>query len=123
MKHVVCKAVAVGPAPKHEALPRDLLAALGALRPDDGYTARDVMHWAIRTQPQFTENMPGMLSAARIDTAIRRDGVVVLDNEDHERLVKAIAEPRGGYPIQPPHPLLPLLLEIQGATDEPPETS
>ena len=30
MKHVVCKAVAVGPAPKHEALPRDLLAALGA---------------------------------------------------------------------------------------------
>lgn len=115
MKHIACTAALTSLSPELRAsLCRD---------PERGYTAREVMLWAIATQPQFTESMPGLLSAQRIDTAARKDAApIVIDNEDHERLVRAIAEPRGGYPLSPPLALLLLLQEIQSATDEPPET-
>lgn len=112
MKHIACKAALTS-------LPPDLRATV-CRDPERGYTAREIMLWAIASQPQFTESMPGLLSAQRIDTAARKDAApIVLDNEDHERLTKAILEPRGGYPLNPPLALLPLLQEIQAATDEP----
>lgn len=132
MKYITCKAsVPVGPDCTPDKTPEGhlhplLFAALKPLKPEHGYTTRDVIRWATLTQPQFVESMAGMLSAARIDTAIRLDldaDVVVLDNEDHERLARAILEPRNGaFPFMPPHPLLPSLLEIRDASEKPPET-
>lgn len=92
--------------------------------PKAGYTTRDLILWAVATQPAFVKTMSGALAAGRIDRAAREDDeYIALEDDDYKLLLEGLKEPEQGFPIQPPVRIIELLHEVRDATSERPGVS
>ena len=80
---------------------------------------RDLIVWALDTDPSFSSGSKALRQAARIEAAIRALSEsateLVLDDEDVTALQSALDAPSKGYPISPARRLLPLIDAISNA--------
>lgn len=74
---------------------------------------RDLIVWALDTDPSFSSGSKALRQAARIEAAIRALPAsateLILDDEDVTALQAALDAPSKGYPISPARRLLPLI--------------
>ena len=80
---------------------------------------RDLIVWALDSEPTFSASAKALRQSARIEAALRAlsesSTELVLDDEDVTALQSALDAPSKGYPISPARRLLPLVDAIANA--------
>ena len=84
------------------------------------FDLRDLIVWALDSEPAFSASAKALRQSARIEAALRAlpgnsSGLLILDDEDVTVIQSAVDAPSKGYPINPARRLLPFIDAIANA--------